>query len=73
MTIAEFRKNVKTAFPHVTVSVRTVSFMDLARMTAKCLTVTGNRTLEELKQINEWAREASIVRDGSLRAYGQPE
>ena len=66
MTIAEFRKKVKTQYPHVKVSIRTVSFADLARDEKKCLTVSGDHS-GELAQINAWAREAGIVPDGNIR------
>jgi hypothetical protein len=69
MTIAEFRRMVKENYPHVTIKVRTVSFQDLARISAKCLTVEGERSWQELAQINEWASQAGITQDGSLRGY----
>ena len=68
LTIAEFRRRVKTTYPHVTISVRTVDFTDLARAQAKCLMATGDRQ-GDLAQINAWAREAGIVPDGSLRYF----
>jgi hypothetical protein len=68
LTIAEFRRRVKATYPHVTVSVRTVDFTDLARTQAKCLTVTRDRQ-GDLVQINAWARETGIVPDGSLRYF----
>jgi hypothetical protein len=68
MTTAEFRKKVKSVFPHVTVSIRTVSFSDLARCSRKCLTISGDRP-GELRQINDWAREAEIIPDGNIRCY----
>ena len=69
MTIAEFRKNVKASYPHIKVSVKTVSFADLARAERKCLTITGDRNREELAQVNAWAKEAGILPDGSIRFY----
>jgi len=69
MTISEFRKKVKEAYPHVTITVRTVDFTDLVRATAKCLTVKGDRSADELAQINAWAKEAGIVQDGNVRFY----
>ncbi len=68
MTVAEFRKRVKTTYPHVKVSVRTVSFVDLARCSRLCLSVDGERE-GELAQINAWAREAGIIADTSVRFY----
>ena len=70
MSVREFRQKVREAYPHVTVRVRTVDFTDLARTDAKCLTVEGDRTFEELQTINEWAREAGILPDGNVRYYG---
>ena len=67
MTITEFRRLVRTRFPHVKASVRTVGFTDLARASAKCLAVEGDRGYEELRQINAWAKEAGIVPDGNIR------
>ena len=67
MTTNEFRGLVRKHFPHVAVKVKTVSFQDLARADAKCLTVAGDRTASELIQINDWARQAGIVPDGNLR------
>lgn len=69
MTVNEFRKYVKTGFPHVKVSVKTVSFMDLARDSAKCLTITGDRSSEERKAINTAAKEAGILPDSNIRFY----
>lgn len=67
MTIAEFRKKVRAAYPLVLISVRTVSFVDLARVSRKCLTVAGEYDTEELRQINAWAREAGVVPYGGVR------
>ncbi len=69
MTVSEFRKTVKTRFPHVKISVRTIGFADLARDRAKCLTVSGERSIEELKEINELAKLAGILPDTSIRSY----
>ena len=69
MNTAQFRNLVRGQFPHVTVKVKTVSFADLARAEAKCLSVEGERNGDELRQINQWAREAGIVPDGNLRCY----
>jgi len=49
--------------------VKTVSFADLARDEAKCLTVEGERNGDELRQINQWAQQSGIVPDGNLRFY----
>ena len=65
-TITEFRKMVKTCYPHVKVSIKTVGFSDLARVDVKCLTVTGDKP-GELSQINTWAREAGIIPDRNIR------
>ena len=66
MTIGEFRKQVKATYPHVKVSIRTVSFSDLGRGSRACLTVTGDRP-GECGKINAWAREAGILPDGNIR------
>jgi hypothetical protein len=71
MTIAEFRKRVKHDFPHVTITVRTVNFSDLARASRACLTVTGDAP-GECGTINQWAREAGIVPDGNIRCFPPP-
>jgi hypothetical protein len=41
----------------------------LARGEAKALTVTGERSIEELKTINTWATECGIMPDTSIRFY----
>jgi len=66
MTVAEFRKRVRAEFPHVKVSVRTVGFHDLARCSAKCLTIKGDRK-GEAGVINGYARRAGVVPDGNVR------
>ena len=68
MTVTEFRKQVKTTYPHVKVSVRTVSFQDLARCSRLCLSVSGERK-GELAAINALAKEAGILPDGNVRFY----
>ena len=69
MTIATFRRMVRELYPHVKVTVRAVDFTDLARVTKKCLTVSGDRDSIELSTINGWAKQAGIVPDGNLRFY----
>ena len=72
LTISQFRKGVKTRWPHVKISVRTVSFADLARCSAKCLAVTGEKRGDLapiLAPINELAKQAGIIPDTSLRFY----
>ncbi len=69
MQLKAFRSMVRSTFPHVKVSVRTVGFQDLARCDAKCLTVLGDRSFDELQAINAWAAEAGIVPDKALRTY----
>jgi hypothetical protein len=69
MPIHQFRKLVREKFPHITLSIRTVSFQDLARSDAKCLTVTGDKSVAELRQVNDWARQAGVLPDGNLRCY----
>jgi hypothetical protein len=49
--------------------VKTVSFSGFGYGSAKFLTVAGDRSLEELKQCNEWAQEAGVKPDSSLRFY----
>ena len=67
MTTNEVRRRVRDAYPHITITVRTVSFEDLARASKKCLRVVGDRTHEELAQVNAWASDAGILPDTSLR------
>ena len=71
MTEREFRARVKATYPHVKVSVKTVSFADLGFGSAKRLSVDGDRSVEELRQINELAKGAGIVPDGNARFYGE--
>lgn len=71
MTVSELRRNVRQTFPHVTIKVRTVSFVDLARASRQALTITGDRSAAEVETINGWAREAGILPDGNIRFYHQ--
>jgi hypothetical protein len=68
MSTHEFRAKVKATYPHVTVKITTVSFQDLARGDAKCLTVEHDRQ-GELKQINQWAKDAGILPDRNIRCF----
>lgn len=68
ITTAEFRRSVKNSFPHVEVTIRTVSFSALARCSRKCLKVNGERR-GELQYINELARRAGLIPDGNIRCY----
>lgn len=67
-SISDFRKEVKCNWPHVTVSVKTVGFSDLARCSRKCLTVKGDRK-GDLQHINAIARLAGIIPDGNIRFF----
>jgi len=69
MTTHQFRQQVRATFPHVTVKVRTVSFADLARDSKQCLTVEGERAIEELIAINALALKAGILPDTNIRFY----
>jgi len=69
MSLAEFRKLVRTNYPHIKISVRTVSFADLARASAKCLTVEKAQSAQELAQVNAWAKAAGVLPDTSLRSF----
>src|SRR5437016_6091358 len=69
MDVAELRRRVRAQYPHVKISVRTINFVDLMRESRKCLTIEGDRSAEEVQQINAWAKEAGIVPDGSIRGY----
>ncbi len=71
MKINEFRKLVRETFPNVTISIKQVSFADLARGSAYCLTVRSKPGFpgarrESLAQINEWAKLAGVLPDGSI-------
>lgn len=66
MTPHEFRKTVKQRWPHVKVKLRTVSFQDLARASAICLTLDGDKS-GECAEINALAKLAGIVPDGNIR------
>lgn len=72
MTVHEFRKKVKAAYPSVRVRVRTVSFQDLARCSRLCLSIDGDTDIEQVRTINAWAKEAGILPDGNIRGYWQP-
>ena len=72
MSTAQFRGLVRGQFPHATVKVKTVSFADLARGESQCLTTEGTRAASEQQQINQWAQQAGIQPDTSLRFYPQP-
>jgi hypothetical protein len=68
MTINEFRKEIKTGWPYVKISIHTVSFSDLARASAKCLKVSGDKQ-GDLQHINALARQAGLVPDGNIRMF----
>jgi len=70
ISTADFRRAIKNSFPHVKVSIRTVSFQDLARCSKQCLTVKGDRR-GELGLINQWASRAGIIPDGNIRCFPQ--
>ena len=57
----EFRKEVKRQWPHVKVSIRTISFADLARDSAKFVTITGQSGPEEYRPIADLARKAGLI------------
>lgn len=69
MTERELRAMVKANYPHIKIKIRTVDFTDLARRSAKCLTVIGDKNANELLYINTAARQAGIVPDGNIRIY----
>jgi hypothetical protein len=69
ITISEFRKTVKNTYPHVKVAVKTTSFCDLARGSAKCLSIAGERNIDELRVINDLAHQAGILPDSNVRFY----
>ena len=71
MTHAEFRKAVRRDFPHVKVSIKTVTFD--GRAERSCLKCTGLRSTEEQSAINALAREAGILRDGNLYGFAFTE
>jgi hypothetical protein len=68
MTIAQFRREVKTCWPHVKIKIRTVGFSDLARASAKCLTVSGDKR-GDLSHINALAKQAGVLPDGNARCF----
>jgi hypothetical protein len=63
MTVSEFRKAVKQRWPHVKISIRTVSFQDLARDSAKFVTVEGDLP-GEFPAIKTLAKEAGLLCTG---------
>jgi len=65
-----FRKRIKAEFPHVKVSIRRVSFQDLARADRLCLTASGDRP-GELREINRIAESFNIIPDGNVRLGGE--
>lgn len=67
MTEQQFRKTVREQFPHVRVSIRTISFADLARTSARRIFVTGDRSFEEVIAINTLARDAGFLPDNAVR------
>lgn len=70
MTTFQFRQQVREHYPHLRVKVRTVSFMDLARGRARCLTIVGRmQSPHEHAEINTWAKLAGILPDTSVRVY----
>lgn len=73
MEIKEFRRKIKANYPHVQIKIKTTSFMDLARGEKKTLKIINDNSLEELNQINNWAKEAGVLPDGGIRFYKQNE
>ena len=70
MTVFQFRKRVREHYPHLRVTVRTVSFLDVGRGGARCLTIVGRmQSWKEHAQVNTWAKEAGILADTSVRVY----
>jgi len=69
MTINELRKYVKEKYPHIKITVKTLSFQDLARCSKKCLNISGDTCWQECKDINDKAEEMGIVPDGNVRCY----
>lgn len=69
-----FRRKMREMYPGVRFTVRTISFEDLARTSAKCLDIQSGLLNREIHGcINAWAREAGIVPDTSVRFdYGFP-
>lgn len=70
MTIADFRKLVKKNYPETKISIRTISFVDLARNSRKCLRIDDTTPAAARNQINEWAAEAGVIPDNSF--YPEP-
>lgn len=58
--IKQLRRKIKEKYPHVKVSIRTVSFSDLARAEAKFATLTGAAPAD-WKQIKDWASQAGVI------------
>ena len=72
LTIPQFRKQVRTRWPHVRVTVHAASFADLARGEAKALTIS-NASAAEAEEINQLAKRANILPDGSIRIVEEDE
>lgn len=68
MSLNEFRNEVRLGWPYVRVTVRAVGFSDLARASAKCLTVTGDKR-GDLQHINALAKQAGILPDRNCRCF----
>lgn len=66
MTVPEFRKRVKLEYPHIKISVRTVSFSGFGYDSAKFLTITGAHYTHETQTINAWAEEVGLMPDKSI-------
>jgi hypothetical protein len=69
LTIADLRRNVKKQYPHVKISIRTVSFQDLARCSRKCLEISQAKGIDEIIAINAWAKQAGVIQDSSMRFF----
>ncbi len=65
LSVADFRRHVRAGWPYVTVSIRTVGFVDLARASRKVLRVSGDRP-GDLQHINTLAAKAGILPDSRI-------
>ena len=69
--VKAFRKAMKRDYPHLKISVRKVSFSDLARGEAYRVSVGPGATVSDLHWINKSAKEAGILPDQSVRTFAK--
>ena len=69
LTVAELRKKVREAYPHVIISVFTVSIPCTSWPSRKVLKIYHAKSHQELTVINAWAGQADVRPDERIHVY----